>query len=151
MGERSYASADILVCRRQELNTLCTLLSYGAPARAPRAGVRDGLEDEAAGRGDWTGGGHTGDGWSSRGLFSAWECSAVAVGLLAVHDLMSEAEVSGMVIKHTSCRVLLFTVLMDVNEGITLFSLALRKCNSTISTMLPAITSNAEQMGTWYA
>ena len=73
------------------------------------------------------------------------------MGLLAVHDLMSEAEVSGMVIKHTSCRVLLFTVLMDVNEGITLFSLALRKCNSTISTMLPAITSNAEQMGTWYA
>ena len=60
VGERSYASADILVCRRQGLNTPCTLLSYGAPARAPRAGVRDGLEDEAAGRGDRTGGGHTG-------------------------------------------------------------------------------------------
>ena len=66
-GERSHTSADILVCRRQGLNTLCTLLSYGAPARAPRAGVRDGLEDEAAGRGDRTGGGHTGEGWSSRG------------------------------------------------------------------------------------
>ena len=26
VGERSYASADILVCRRQGLNTLCTLL-----------------------------------------------------------------------------------------------------------------------------
>ena len=57
VGERSYASADILVCRRQGLNTPCTLLSYSAPARAPRAGVRDGLEDEAAGRGDRTGGG----------------------------------------------------------------------------------------------
>ena len=55
MGERSHTSADILVCRRQGLNTLCTLLSCGAPARAPRAGVRDGLEDEAAGRGDRTG------------------------------------------------------------------------------------------------
>ena len=33
-----------------------------------------------------------------RGPFSAWECGAEAVGLLAVHDLMSEAEVSGMVI-----------------------------------------------------
>ena len=115
-----------------------------------RAGVRDGLEDEAAGRGDRTGGGHTGEGWSSRGLFSAWECGAEAVGLLAVHDLMSEAEVSGMVIGHTSCRVLLFTVLVEVNEGITLFSLALRKCNSTISTMLPTVTSNAQQMGLWY-
>ena len=31
VGERSYTSADILVCRRQGLNTLCTLLSYGAP------------------------------------------------------------------------------------------------------------------------
>ena len=30
MGERSRTSADILVCRRQGLNTLCTLLSYGA-------------------------------------------------------------------------------------------------------------------------
>ena len=69
------------------------------------------------------------------------------MGLLAVHDLMSEAEVSSMVIGHTSCRVLLFTVLVDVNEGITLFSLALGKCNSTINTMLPAITSNAERMG----
>ena len=116
-----------------------------------RAGVRDGLEDEAAGRGDRTGGGHTGEGWSSRGLFSAWECGVEAVGLLAVHDLMSEAEVSGTVIGDTSCRVLLFTVLMEVNEGIVSFSLALRKCKSTISTMLPAITSNAEQMGTWYA
>ena len=57
VGDRSYTSADILVCRRQGLNTLCTLLSYGASARAPRAGVRDGLEDEAAGRGDQTGGG----------------------------------------------------------------------------------------------
>ena len=127
------------------------LLSYGAPARAPRAGVRDGLEDEAAGRGDRTGGGHTGEGWSSRGLFSAWECGAEAVGLLAVHDLMSEAEVSGTVIGDTACRVLLFTVLVEVNEGITLFSLALRKYNSTISTMLPTITSNAEWMGMWYA
>ena len=62
MGERSHTSADILVRRRQGLNTLCTLLSYGASARA---GVRDGLEDEAAGRGDRTGGGHTGEGWSS--------------------------------------------------------------------------------------
>ena len=62
-----------------------------------------------------------------RGPFSAWECGAETVGLLAVHDLMSEAEVSSMVIGHTSCRVLLFTVLVDVNEGITLFSLALRK------------------------
>ena len=33
-----------------------------------------------------------------RGPFSAWECGAEAVGLLAVHDLISEAEVSGMVI-----------------------------------------------------
>ena len=73
------------------------------------------------------------------------------MGLLAVHDLMSEAEVSGMVIGHTSCRVLLFTVLMEVNESITLFSLALRKCSSTISTMLPTVTSNAEQIGLWYA
>ena len=30
VGERSYASDDILVCRRQGLSTLCTLLSYGA-------------------------------------------------------------------------------------------------------------------------
>ena len=30
VGERSYASADILVCRRQGLNTPCTLLSCGA-------------------------------------------------------------------------------------------------------------------------
>ena len=82
-----------------------------------------------------------------RGPFSAWECGAETVGLLAVHNLMSEAEVSSMVIGHTSCRVLLFTVLMEVNEGITLFSLALRKCNSTISTMLPMVTSNAEQIG----
>ena len=82
--------------------------------------------------------------------FSAWECGAEAVGLLAVHDLMSEAEVSGMVIRHTSCRVLLLTVLMEVNEGITLFSLALRKCSSTISTMLPTVTSGAERMGLWY-
>ena len=64
---------------------------------------------------------------------------------------MSEAEVSGTVSGHTSCRVLLFTVLVDVNEGITLFSLALRKCNSTISTMLPTVTSNAQQMGMQYA
>ena len=73
------------------------------------------------------------------------------MGLLAVHDLMSEAEVSSMVIGHTSCRVLLFTVLMEVNEGITLFSLALRKCSTKICTMLPTITSNAQRMGTWYA
>ena len=85
-----------------------------------------------------------------RGPFSAWECGAETVGLLAVHDLMSEAEVSGMVIGHTSCRVLLFTVLMEVNEGIMLFSLALRKCSSTISTMLPTVTSNAQRMGLWY-
>ncbi len=64
---------------------------------------------------------------------------------------MSEAEVSGMVIGDTSCRVLLFTVLMEVNEGIVSFSLALRKCNSTINTMLPTITSNAQRMGLWYA
>ena len=73
------------------------------------------------------------------------------MGLLAVHNLMSEAEVSSMVIGHTSCRVLLFTVLVDVNEGIMLFSLALRKCSSTISTMLPTVTSNAERMGMWHA
>ena len=30
VGERSYTSADILVCRRQGLNTPCTLLSCGA-------------------------------------------------------------------------------------------------------------------------
>ena len=64
---------------------------------------------------------------------------------------MSEADVRSTVIGHTSCRVLLFTVLVDVNEGITLFSLALRKCNSTISTMLPTVTSNAQQMGMQYA
>ena len=58
----THASAGILVCRRQGLTTLCTLLSCGASAHAPRAGVRDGLEDEAAGRGDRTGGGHTGEG-----------------------------------------------------------------------------------------
>ena len=56
-----------------------------------------------------------------------------------------------MAIEHTSCRVLLFTVLVDVNEGITLFSLALRKCSSTISTMLPTVTSNAQRMRLWYA
>ena len=73
------------------------------------------------------------------------------MGLLAVHDLMFEAEVSSTVIGHTSCRVLLFTVLMEVNEGITLFSLALRKCSSTISTMLPTVTSNTERMWLWHA
>ena len=73
------------------------------------------------------------------------------MGLLAVHDLMTEAEVGGTVLGHTLCRVLLFTVLVQVNEGIIAFSLALRKCNSTISTMLPAITSNAQRMGMWYA
>ena len=38
VGERSYTSADILVCRREGLNTLCTLLSYGAsiPCWRPR-------------------------------------------------------------------------------------------------------------------
>ena len=72
-----------------------------------RAGVRDGLEDEAAGRGDRTGGGHTGDGWTSRGLFSAWECGAEAVGLLAVHDLMSEAEVSGTVLGQSISSVVI--------------------------------------------
>ena len=61
VGERSYTSANILVCRRQGLNTLCTLLSCGGSACAPRDGVRDGLEDEAPGRGDRTGGGHTGE------------------------------------------------------------------------------------------
>ena len=60
VGDCSRTSANILVCRRQGLNTLCTLFSCGASSRAPRAGVRDGLEDEAAGRGDRTGGGHTG-------------------------------------------------------------------------------------------
>ena len=64
---------------------------------------------------------------------------------------MSEAEVSGMVIRHTSCRVLLFTVLMEVNEGITLFSLALRKYSTKTCTMLPTVTSNAERMRLWYA
>ena len=64
---------------------------------------------------------------------------------------MSEAEVSGTVIGHTSCRVLLFTVLVDVNEGIMMLSLALRKTSTTISTMLPTVTSNAEWMGLWYA
>ena len=72
-----------------------------------RAGVRDGLEDEAAGRGDRTGGGLTGEGWSSRGLFSAWECGAEAVGLLALHDLMSEAEVSGTVLGHSISSVVI--------------------------------------------
>ena len=86
-----------------------------------------------------------------RGPFSAWECGAETVGLLAVHNVMSEAEVSGTVIGDTACRVLLFTVLVEVNESITLFSLALRKCNSTISTMLPTVTSNAQRMGMWYA
>ena len=81
---------------------------------------------------------------------SARGSGAEAVGLLAVHDLISEAEVSGTVLGHTSCRVLLFTVLVEVNEGITLFSLALRKCSSTISTMLPTITTNAQRMGLWY-
>ena len=72
-----------------------------------RAGVRDGLEDEAAGRGDRTGGGHTGEGWSSRGLLSAWECGVEAVGLLAVHDLISEAEVSGTVVGHSTSSVVI--------------------------------------------
>ena len=44
-----------------------------------------------------------------------------------------------------------FAVLVEVNEGITLFSLALGKCNSTISTMFVMVTSNAEWMGLWYA
>ena len=65
------------------------------------------MEDEAAGRGDRTGGGLTGEGWSSRGLFSAWECGAEAVGLLAVHDLMSEAEVSGTVLGHSISSVVI--------------------------------------------
>ena len=69
------------------------------------------------------------------------------MGLLAVHDLMFKAEVSGTVIGDTACRVLLFTVLVEVNEGITLFSLVLRKCSSTISTMLSMVTSNAQRMG----
>ena len=47
--------------------------------------------------------------------------------------------------------MVLFTVLVQVNEGIIAFSLALRKCNSTISTMLSTVTSNAERMGLWYA
>ena len=47
--------------------------------------------------------------------------------------------------------MLSFAVLVEVNEGIRLFSLALRKCNSTISTMLPTVTSNAQRMGLWYA
>lgn len=45
----AHASAGILVYRRQELNTLCMLLSYGAPSRAD---VRDMPEDAATGRGD---------------------------------------------------------------------------------------------------
>ena len=82
---------------------------------------------------------------------SARECGVEAVGLLAVHDLMSEAEVSGTVLGHSTARVFSLTVIMDVNEGIIMLSLVLRKCSSTISTMLPTITSNAEQMGMWYA
>ena len=75
------------------------------------------MEDEAAGRGDRTGGG-TQERVGPHEVCSARGSDAETVGLLAVHDLMSEAEVSSMVIGHTSCRVLLFTVLMDVNEGI---------------------------------
>ena len=39
--------------------------------------------------------------------FSAWECGAEAVGLLAVHDLMSEAEVSGTVLGHSISSVVI--------------------------------------------
>ena len=42
-----------------------------------------------------------------RSLFSAWECGAEAVGLLAVHDLMSEAEVSGTVLGHSMSSVVI--------------------------------------------
>ena len=42
-------------------------------------------------------------------------------------------------------------MLVEVNEGIMLLSLALGKCKSKISTMLPTVTSNAERMGLWYA
>ena len=42
-----------------------------------------------------------------RSLFSAWECGAEAVGLLAVHDLMSEAEVSGTVLGHSISSVVI--------------------------------------------
>lgn len=45
----AHASAGILVYKLQELNTLCMLLSYGAPSRAD---VRDMPEDAATGRGD---------------------------------------------------------------------------------------------------
>ena len=41
-------------------------------------------------------------------------------------------------------------MLVEVNEGIVLFSLALRKYNSMINTMLPTVTSNAQRMGMWY-
>ena len=37
-----------------------------------------------------------------RGPFSAWECGAETVGLLAVHNVMSEAEVSGTVLGHST-------------------------------------------------
>ena len=46
--------------------------------------------------------------------------------------------------------MLQFAVLVEVNEGIMLLSLALGKCNSTISTMLPTVTSNAQRMALWY-
>ena len=42
-----------------------------------------------------------------RSLFSAWVCGVEAVGLLAVHDLMSEAEVSSMVIGHSISSVVI--------------------------------------------
>lgn len=45
----AHASAGILVYKLQELNTLCMLLSYGAPSRAD---IRDMPEDAATGRGD---------------------------------------------------------------------------------------------------
>ena len=45
----AHANAGILVYRRQELNTLCMLLSFGAPSRAD---IRDMPEDTATGRGD---------------------------------------------------------------------------------------------------
>ncbi len=45
----AHASAGILVYKLQELNTLCMLLSYGAPSRAD---VRDMPKDAATGRGD---------------------------------------------------------------------------------------------------
>ena len=64
------------------------------------------MEDEAAGRGDQTGGGHTGR-VGPHEVCSARGSGVEAVGLLAVHDLMSEAELSGTVIGHSISSVVI--------------------------------------------